>query len=263
MKINIGKPDRTRANIIQVPLRPELSVIRSFFTPTGNKKANEKETRAYPLLEHRPRLFDVRQRWCSTSPPPSSSLPPSLPPSPLVAPRKYTRERELIKRLRCPAKGAKQTRTKWGIIFAKNSGRDHRINSFVLLLFIHDGYRRLNRSLVSLEKERERESKTEKRVFEGKGARVKSSGLRLYQPGSREKPFDSFRGAGKIRFKEPRLALAASNESFNDGSILLVLLHPYLSVSKVPITQPRKREKESSPGASRLLDSFNLGNRIS
>lgn len=137
-------------------------------------------------------------------------LPPSsLPPSPLVAPRKYTRERELIKCLRCPAKGAKQTRTKWGIIFAKNSGRDHRINSFVLLLFIHDGYRRLNRSLVSLEKERERESKTEKRVFEGKGARVKSSGLRLYQPGSREKPFDSkasFRGAGKIRFKEPRLA---------------------------------------------------------
>lgn len=170
MKINIGKPDRTRANIIQVPLRPELSVIRSFFTPTGNKKANEKETRAYPLLEHRPRLFDVRQCWCSTSPPPSSSLPPSLPPSPLVAPRKYTRERELIKCLRCPAKGAKQTRTKWGIIFAKNSGRDHRINSFVLLLFIHDGYRRLNRSLVSLEKESERENRKQRNEYsKGRG----------------------------------------------------------------------------------------------
>lgn len=34
MKINIGKPDRTRANIIQIILRPKLSVIRSFFTPT-------------------------------------------------------------------------------------------------------------------------------------------------------------------------------------------------------------------------------------
>lgn len=41
-----------------------------------------------------------------------------------------------------------------------------------------------------------------------------------------------------------RAWLAASNESFNDGSILLVLLHPYLSVSKVPITQPRERERE-------------------
>lgn len=34
MKINIGKPDRTRANIIQITLRPKLSVICSFFTPT-------------------------------------------------------------------------------------------------------------------------------------------------------------------------------------------------------------------------------------
>lgn len=34
MNINIGKPDRTRANIIQITLRPKFSVIRSFFTPT-------------------------------------------------------------------------------------------------------------------------------------------------------------------------------------------------------------------------------------
>lgn len=97
MKINIGKPDRTRANIIQVSPSPGTLCYSLLFLHRPVIKRQMKKK-----LAHSPRAQATIIRRASTLPcytSPLPSLPPSSSPHSFLAfPHENTHARQLIKR---------------------------------------------------------------------------------------------------------------------------------------------------------------------
>lgn len=259
MKINIGKPDRTRANIIQVSPSPGTLCYSLLFLHRPVIKRQMKKK-----LAHSPRAQATIIRRASTLP----TVPPPLSSSFIVSPTPSSLSPTKI-----------HTRVNWLNVVCVSGERSEingnnfqwkklrRINSFVFVLSIW----RISifKSLVYFFRERERErdeSKTENRILEGNGAELNCQAEIIWTgiAGETVRAEASFRGGEKIRFKDPHLACSEQwifQRWLYPPSFITL---PYLSVSKVPITQPRVRERErEKENASRLHDSFNPGNRIS
>lgn len=244
------------------PFARNSLLFAPFFTPTGNKKANEKETRALSTSTGHDYSTCVNAAVLHFPPPLSSSFIVSPTPSSLSPTKIHTRVNWL--NVVCVSSERSEIN---GNNFQWKKLR--RINSFVFVLFIW----RISifKSLVYFfgERKRERdESKTENRILEGNGAELNCQVEIIWTgiAGETVRVEASFRGGEKIRFKDPHLACSEQwifqRWLYPPPFITL----PYLSVSKVPITQPRVRERErekEKENASRLHDSFNPGNRIS